>query len=89
MHEKDEEEEDGKMRVCSTKSKNIDTLCLGFLNFGNSLGSIKRSFGCFLKSKESFINGFGMRSISLFLKFLLNPNYEPLSWFMIQDILNQ
>ena len=35
------------------KSKNMDTLCLGFLYFGNSLRSIKRGFGCFSNPREA------------------------------------
>ena len=56
--EEEENEEDGEMRVCSTKVKNMDTLCLGFLYFDNSLRSIKRCFGYFFKLKRSFKDGF-------------------------------
>ena len=42
-----------------SNSKNMDTLCLGFLYFGNSLRSIKTNLGWFFKpNKESFRDGF-------------------------------
>ena len=66
------------MRGCLTKVKNMDTLCLGFLYFGNSLRSITRGFGCFFKPNGSFKDGFGVRSIRVFSKFSLDPYYEPL-----------
>ena len=66
------------------KSKNMDTLCLDFLYFGNSLRSIKRGFGCFFKPKESFKDLFGVRSIRVFSKFSLDHYYEPQPWFMIK-----
>ena len=61
----------------------MDTLCLGFLYFGNSLRSIKTDFGWFFKPKKSFKDGFGVRFIRVFSKFLLDPYYESLPWFMI------
>ena len=63
----------------------MDTLCLGFLYFGNSLRSIKRGFGCFFKPKKKMV--FGVRSIRVFSKFSLDPYYEALPWFMIIYIL--
>ena len=53
----------------------MDTLCLGFLYFGNSLRSIARGFGCFFKALKMV---FGVRSIRVFSKFSLDPYYEPL-----------
>ena len=41
----------------------MDTLCLGFVYFGNSR-SIKRGSGCFLQTKRSFKDG--VRSIRVF-----------------------
>ena len=61
----------------------MDTLCLGFLYFGNSLRSVKTDLGWFFKPNENFKDGFGVRSIRVFLKFALDPYYEPLLWFMI------
>ena len=51
----------------------MDTLCLGFLYFGNSLRSITRGFGFFFKPNGSFKDGFGVRSIRVFSKFSLDP----------------
>ena len=65
----------------------MDTLCLGFLYFGNSLRSITRGFGCFFKPNGSFKDGFGVRSIRVFSKFSLDPYYEPLPWFMITRMI--
>ena len=48
------EDEEGLLN----KSKNMDTLCLGFLYFGNSLRSIKTGFGCFFKPKGGFKDGY-------------------------------
>ena len=61
----------------------MDTLCLGFLYFGNSLRNIKTSLGWFLNPKKALKMVFVVRSISVFSKFSLDPYYEPLPWFMI------
>ena len=58
-------------------------MSIGFLYFGNSLRSIKTGLGWFFKPKDSFKDGFSVRSIRVFSKFSLDPYYEPLSWFMI------
>ena len=67
-----EEKEDGE----NNKSKNMDTLCLGFLYFKNNLRNIK---------KEALKMVFVVRSIRVFSKFSLDPYYEPLAT-MFHDI---
>ena len=54
----------------------MDTLCLGFLYFGNSLRSIKTGFGCFFNPREALKMVIGVRSIRMFQKFLLDPYHD-------------
>ena len=64
-----------------SNSKNMVTLCLGLLYFGNSLRSIKTGLGWFFQAVKMV---FSMRSIiRVFSKFLLDPYYEPLLLFVI------
>ena len=51
----------------------MDTLCLGFLYFGDSLK----------EALAAFLNLFGVCSIRVYSNFSLDPYYEPLPWFMI------
>ena len=67
----------------------MDTLCLGFLYFGNSLRSIKTGLGWFSNPRKALKMVFGVRSIRVFSKFLLDPYHEPLLWFMIYCFFNQ
>ena len=60
------------------KSKNMDT----FLYFGNSL-RLQEALAAFSNPMEALKMVFGVRSIRVFSKFLLDPYYEPLPWFMI------
>ena len=57
--------------------KNMDTLCLGFSYFHNS---VRKDLGDFFKPKEWFLVYILLRC---FHNFLFNPCYEPLLWFMI------
>ena len=56
--------------------KNIDTLWLNFLYFGNSLRGIKEDLGELFSNQEIFADGFNVCSIR-------DPYYEPLLWFII------
>ena len=51
--------------------KNMDSLNLGFLYFGNSLRSIKRGSGQVFQMKEALKMVFGVCSIRVFLQFFI------------------
>ena len=63
----------------------MDTLCLGFLIV---LGASKQALAGFSNPRKALQMVFGVRSIRVFSKFLLDPYYEPLPWFMMIHILN-
>ena len=51
--------------------KNIDTIYLGFLYFGNNLRSVKTGYGSFSQTKEAFEMVFGVHPIRVFLQFFV------------------
>ena len=65
------------------KSKNMDTLCLCFYTLVLVLGALQEALAAFSNPMEALKMVFGVHSIRVFSKFLLDPYYEPLPWFMI------
>ena len=63
----------------------MDTLCLGFLYFVIVLGASKQALTAFSNPRKALKMVFGVRSIKVLSKFLLDPYYKPLPWFMIQN----
>ena len=81
--EDEDEEEDGEMRVCSATIKiwipYVYTLVI-------VLGALKQALAGFSNPRKALKMVFGVRSIRVFSKFLLDPYYEPLPRFMIYQI---
>ena len=58
----------------------MDTLCLGLVIV---LGALKEALATFSDPREALKMVFGVRSIRVFSKFLLDPYYKQIPWFMI------
>ena len=61
----------------------MDTLCLGFLYLVTVLGGSKQALTGFSNPRKALKIVFGVCCIRVFSKFLLDPYYELLLWFMI------
>ena len=60
-----------------SNTKNMDSLCLVFLYFGNNLRSIKRGSGRVFSNEGSFKDDLACVLLGFFNNFSLDPYYEP------------
>ena len=77
----------------SQRSENFENLCVMLQIIIEQLSTIKRyssrSFIKFERDEGSFEIAVCVCSVSVFTKFLDDPYYEPLAWFMIKLSLKQ
>ena len=74
----------------SLKPENFDNVCVMLQKTMEYLNTIKRYSGRlfikFERDESSFENSFYVCSIRIFTKFLGDPYYEPLVWFMMKSV---